>query len=161
MTTTNGTRAILASLEAERVLIGAFVNRGRLAESLAIGAGLLHIVCAGTEGEVSWEDTLLAGALAARLEREGWELANDSGRIAAELWLGAEHRIQKRQGEGLADELARGKGGRRVRQIGLERDIQAAAAVDQFGLLVEVRRDPLRIVIAGQGGDPIHAARGV
>ena len=38
MTTTNGTRAILASLDADRVLVAAFVNLARDGRSAAVNA---------------------------------------------------------------------------------------------------------------------------
>ena len=62
MTTTNGTRAILASLDAERVLVAAFSNFGMTVQWLHAEDRDIHIVCAGTEGEISFEDALLAGA---------------------------------------------------------------------------------------------------
>ena len=61
LTTTNGTRALLRAAEAERVLVAAFVNYSAVCEQLRQDARPVHIVCAGTEGEVSLEDTLLAG----------------------------------------------------------------------------------------------------
>ncbi len=61
MSTTNGTRAILASLEAERVLIGAFVNLEAVGFALQDETRPVHLICAGTEGLVSFEDALAAG----------------------------------------------------------------------------------------------------
>src|SRR4051794_31619088 len=53
MTTTNGTRAILASLEAERVLVAGFVNLRATVDALSVNvlkvhALPMHIICAGT-----------------------------------------------------------------------------------------------------------------
>ena len=65
MTTTNGTRAILASLEAERVYIAGFANLRATTDEIVgpvpqEGSGRpVHIVCAGTEGQISLEDTLV------------------------------------------------------------------------------------------------------
>ena len=61
MTTTNGTRAILASLDADRVLVAGFVNRQATIEALKADGRPIHLVCAGTDGHVSLEDTMLAG----------------------------------------------------------------------------------------------------
>src|SRR5262245_43955394 len=63
LTTTNGTRALLKATEAERVLVAGFVNYSAVCEQLRHDGRPVHIVCAGTEGEVTLEDTLLAGAL--------------------------------------------------------------------------------------------------
>lgn len=152
MTTTNGTRAILASRDAERVLIAAFGNLGAVADELTRTAGgrPIHLVCAGTEGFISLEDSLLAGALTCRLldcsvargavEEESF--GNDAAVISALQWLGAE---SQRESVPLSRLLAVGRGGHNVRRIGLEPDIEAAAQVDRFAILGELRRDPLRI----------------
>src|SRR3954469_17118877 len=58
LTTTNGTRALLRAAEGERVLVGAFVNYSAVCEQLRADGRPVHIVCAGTDGEVSLEDTL-------------------------------------------------------------------------------------------------------
>src|SRR5438132_2277143 len=63
LTTSNGTRALLRAAEAERTILAAFVNYSSVCEQLRHEARPIHIICAGTEGEVSLEDTLLAGAL--------------------------------------------------------------------------------------------------
>ena len=100
MTTTNGTRAILACGEASRVLIASFANLAATCGFLrrlggGVGQGNVAVVCAGTEGEISHEDTLLAGAIVADLIRNGQgdgiiTLGNDSARIALSHWSQAE-----------------------------------------------------------------------
>lgn len=145
MTTTNGTRAILASREADQVLIGAFANLGAVRHALTRAGRNAHIVCAGTDGLVSFEDTLLAGALADELERAGWSLGNDPARIAARAWA-------SRRGEDLRSVLATGRGGLRVTELGLEKDIAAAARVDTFEVVPECAGDPPRIAGAGATG---------
>jgi 2-phosphosulfolactate phosphatase len=57
LTTTNGTRALVRAAEAERVLVAAFVNYSAVCEQLRQDARPLHMVCAGTEGDVALEDT--------------------------------------------------------------------------------------------------------
>ena len=59
MTTTNGTRAILASLDAERVYIASFGNLRATSAELSVQflkkdhQHPVHIVCAGTDGHIS------------------------------------------------------------------------------------------------------------
>ncbi len=146
MTTSNGTRAILASLPAERVLIASFGNRAAVLAALRRESRPIHVVCSGTEGEISLEDTLLAGALVDGL-RSGDQGLDDPALIARSSW-----RSLRRDDEGpssLVSALKRGKGGRRVLAIGLEADVLAAARIDHHGpLLPEVLRDPVRIVRA-------------
>ena len=73
MTTTNGTRAILASLEAERVYIASFTNLRATSDEISVQflkkdhGHAVHIICAGTEGHISLEDSLLAGALTSQI----------------------------------------------------------------------------------------------
>src|SRR4051812_5947941 len=64
MTTTNGTRAVLASLDAERVVIGAFPNFAATALLVHADRRPIHVVCSGTDRCISYEDSLLAGAFA-------------------------------------------------------------------------------------------------
>jgi 2-phosphosulfolactate phosphatase len=154
MTTTNGTRAILASLDADEVLIAAFPNFGVTMQRLHADDRPIHVVCAGTEGLISYEDTLLAGALARHLRDLGGVLSNDEAEIVAGLWSRVEDVIWVKSGDRSLEKtplvryLVRGRGGRRVMELGLSADIEAAAQFNSPGhhLTAELRRDPLRIV---------------
>ncbi|HXG13082.1 MAG TPA: 2-phosphosulfolactate phosphatase [Gemmataceae bacterium] len=143
LTTTNGTHALLRAAEADRVLLAAFVNYSAVCEQLRQETRPIHIVCAGTEGEVALEDTLLAGALVDDLSEAGELRLNDSARLA---WDCFEHHGRVLQG---ALEVSRG--GAILRGLGYIEDIQAAAQVDQFTLVPELRRDPLRIEVGAAG----------
>ena len=156
MTTTNGTRAILASLEAERVYIASFANLRATSDELAVQflkkdhGHPIHIVCAGTEGFVSLEDSLLAGAIARNLTEttllnlgQGSRTGNDEALIVLSQWLGAAHAFRERP---LWDLLKLSRGGQNVTRIGLEKDIKVAAEVDRYPIIAELTRDPLRIV---------------
>ncbi len=152
MTTTNGTKAILATRDSSRVLVTSFANLDVTCESARRdGPAAIHVVCAGTEGEISHEDTLLAGAIVANLSKptvDGSEfsLGNDSARIALAHWSLAEQEM--RQGRSLESILASGRGGTRVRAIGLAADIAEAARMNHLPVVAELRHDPLRIVSA-------------
>src|SRR5262245_38314927 len=63
LTTTNGTRALLRCAPAARTLVAAFVNYSAVCEQLKAESRPVHVVCAGTDGDVALEDSLLAGAL--------------------------------------------------------------------------------------------------
>ena len=166
MTTTNGTKAILASLAADRVLVAGFVNRKATIEALIADGRPVHIVCSGTDGQVSLEDTMLAGAIAQELDARAWEdagglpgaatreadvpgdtvLANDPAEIAAAMWRETDDIVG--EGYSLADALRDGRGGRRVMELGQDKDIEDAARLDRFPFAAELLRDPLRIVPA-------------
>ena len=74
----------------------------------------------------------------------GLEPANDEARIASSLWVDSEVRIEV--DTPLAVILGEGRGGRRVREIGLEDDLADAAERDEYDFVAELRRDPTRIV---------------
>ena len=156
MTTTNGTRAILASLEADRVYIASFANLRAISQEISVQllkkdhGRSVHVVCAGTEGFISLEDSLLAGALvrdAAQVTDntppDNTLLGNDEALVVAYQWLAAARGLQERP---LSLLLSLGRGGQNVQRIGLSEDIAAAAQVNRFELVAELSRDPLRIV---------------
>jgi 2-phosphosulfolactate phosphatase len=138
LTTTNGTRALLRAAEAERVLVAAFVNYSAVCEQLRADARPVHIVCSGTEGEVSLEDTLLAGAFVDFLCEAGNEVKlNDAARLAWDCF--------ENHGRVLDGALAVGAGGERLRSLGYDADIRDAAHVDRFAIAPELDRDTLSV----------------
>ena len=151
MTTTNGTRAILASLDADRVFIAAFTNQMATAASLQDADQPMHIICSGTDGRISFEDSILAGALACDLQvsrRPGIAprpFGNDEAEVVSRLWATIPLGEQGDDAE-LAAVLGQGKGGRRVQEIGLAEDIRECALLDRFPLVAELQREPLRVV---------------
>ncbi len=85
VSTTNGTRTILASLDAKEILIGAFLNLNATAEYLATKNSDLVIHCAGWKGTVNIEDSLYAGALINAL-KDSHEFEGDPALLAHELF---------------------------------------------------------------------------
>ena len=65
--TTNGTTAIEQARAARHLLIGSFLNAGRVVDFLENAGCDATIVCAGTRNRVSLEDTLCAGLMLYRL----------------------------------------------------------------------------------------------
>ncbi len=83
LNTTNGTGAIVASGACEHLVIGSFLNAGRVI-AFAEEAGLdVALVCAGSRSRVALEDTLCAGMILHRLWN-GQEpgLVSDAAHIA-------------------------------------------------------------------------------
>lgn len=159
MTTTNGTRALMASASAGLVYTLSFGNILRVYQTLAeTGAEStrrsIHLVCSGTDGQVSWEDSLAAGMLANALASAGIEPGNDATRIAISLyenelwWLDIEAAGPQ---PGLVRVLKQGRGGRRVCEIGLEKDIREVARVNDFDVLPQLIPGPWRVVAAKLG----------
>jgi 2-phosphosulfolactate phosphatase len=166
MTTTNGTRAILSSLEADRVYIAAFVNLDAVVNEISVQflkrdhARSIHMVCAGTEGYVSLEDSLLAGALTAKItellspeDALADHIGNDEGLLMLSAWRDIEkHLIFRPLTRVLANVrplsrlLSQGRGGQNVERIGMAQDIDDCCEMNRFNVVGELVRDPLRIV---------------
>jgi len=143
LTTTNGTRALLRAAPAARTLVAGFVNYSAVCEQLAVEKRPIDIVCAGYQGEVALDDALLAGALVEYLCEHQAVALNDAARLA---WDCFEH-----HGRVLDGALEISTGGVHLRSLGYDEDIRAAARVDQFALVPELRRDPLRVEIGAVG----------
>jgi 2-phosphosulfolactate phosphatase len=143
LTTSNGTAALLKAAAAERVLVAGFVNFSAVCEQLACQARPVHVVCAGDGGEPALEDALLAGALVEFLSQAGTIRLNDGARLA---WDSFTH-----HGRVLDGALEVSTGGARLRALGYDEDIRAAARVDQFTLVPQLRRDPTRVEIGAVG----------
>jgi 2-phosphosulfolactate phosphatase len=143
LTTTNGTRALLRAAEAERTLIAGFVNFSAVCEQLRQDARPVHILCAGTDGAITLEDTLLAGAIVDYLCDAGEVCLNDGARLAWDCY--------ETHGRVLLGALEISQGGANLRDLGYDDDIRAAAQIDQFALVPELRRDPLRVEVGAVG----------
>jgi 2-phosphosulfolactate phosphatase len=150
-TTTNGTRAMRRCRQAARVLIASFVNATAICGQL-LTQKEIHIICAGTRGQYSRDDILMAGLLVERLERTGsgrYEM-NVQALTAKENWtssfaipyvIGAE----PMDPEVLAAELRRSEAGRALTAIGQEQDILLASLVDCISLVPVLDTKAMRI----------------
>jgi 2-phosphosulfolactate phosphatase len=154
-TTTNGTRAMNRCRAAARVLIGAFVNLSAVCETIQTArsnpAKSIHMLCAGTRGRITREDVLFAGAVIDVLLRGGTvdETAqNDQARIARAAWREATGGEAPPSMEMLAAELRRTQGGRNLKAIHLERDIDDAARLDSLHIVPELNLAAWRIAPA-------------
>jgi len=63
MTTTNGTRAIKSATGSSKIILAALINSGIVAEYIKSLEMDVVIICSGTEGNFTMEDTYTAGAL--------------------------------------------------------------------------------------------------
>ena len=136
-TTTNGTRALLQSQQANVVLIGAFVNLIAVAERVEAETGDVAIVCAGTNDAVTGEDVLFAGALARKLESAGMHLT-DSALIAATHWSSTICETPD-----LFEALCQTQGGRNLVGLGFDSDISLCADVDSLNVVPQLAPDGL------------------
>lgn len=140
MSTTNGTRAILAARGAGAVFTGALVNASAVADALAAANRDVTLLCAGTNGQVAAEDLIGAGAvLHALAHRRDLTLASDAALIARQLFAAARTDLRA----ALAETL----GGRNVLAAGLAPDIDFAARLDAL--------DAVGVVGFGESGPPV------
>ncbi len=147
LTTTNGTKTLLECAGAEQVLIGSFVNLSALCSLLAERQNV-DLVCAGTDGHVTREDVLLAGAVVDRLAFDDsgaapvWEL-NAEALAAHDVWLA----VATGAADGLllarlVDAMRASRGGENLIALNMAADIERAARIDRFSLVP--RFDPSR-----------------
>lgn len=136
LSTTNGTRAILAARSAGSLFCGAIVNATAVARA-AVAAGRSEVVllCSGTDGELSLEDTVGAGAIIdGILSQLPSARLTDGAAIAHRLFLASR--------QSLRDTLASSQGGRNVVAAGLEPDIDFAARLDALDIVGQITAQP-------------------
>lgn len=134
LTTTNGTKALLHARGAGEILVGAFANLSSVCAHLA-GRSRVEILCAGTDGQITREDTLVAGAMVGRLAAgEAGEL-NDQAEVARDAWLEVASGDDALRPYRVWQALRASRGGRNLVALGMERDIELAAQIDTSRLL--------------------------
>ena len=104
LTTTNGTRAIVAAAaRCERVLVASLLNLAAVVEAARAAGEDAVVVCAGVQGEPALDDAYVAGRIVQEL---GWE-RTDAAEAAARLvgtWSGAEEAFRaSRSGRNLLE----------------------------------------------------------
>lgn len=133
-TTTNGTRALLHCAAGRVVLLAAFVNLAAVVRTLHSAVDV-DIVCAGTDGEITEEDTLLAGAIVNQLHPEHHTAVNDAARWAWQQWHELLDRFGVVEQVKLWDALRNSRGGRNLVELGFDSDIEDAAMIDEFQIV--------------------------
>jgi 2-phosphosulfolactate phosphatase len=113
LTTTNGTRLLLAAAERrDLVLVGSLLNLGAVAgAATAQGVSDVAILCAGVKGELAMDDAYCAGRIALELGGEPADSAAAAIRLArsfasAEEGLSASQSARNLQASGLGDDIA-------------------------------------------------------
>ena len=140
ITTTNGTAALAACRGAREILVGALVNRSAVAAAVrrlaaaAADGGAVHLVCAGTDGEVTAEDVLAAGAILDAAQRDDPAADTDGpARAALDAFRRAVQTADPRAA--LVAEFRRAPGGANLVALGMEADLPACAALDAIAVV--------------------------
>lgn len=137
-TTTNGTKAILSCRGT--AILAAFVNAEAVVQRLLRDdRDTISIVCAGTDGQYTEEDLLLAGLLTDRLTLrvKGFAL-NVQAEVAREQW-------RQQRSRPLVDLLKESRGGQNLRRVKLTKDIVDAAKLDSIDAVPEFRVGEIKL----------------
>ncbi|MDR2440340.1 MAG: 2-phosphosulfolactate phosphatase [Planctomycetaceae bacterium] len=142
LTTTNGTVAIHAARNARCLYIAGLVNAQAVVERLK-NEEKIAIFCAGTDGEITEEDLLLAGCLVSRLSRSSQQNQcqwNHHAETAKQLW---ENQFFIDNNEFVSESkliefLRQSCGGKNLVALKLDEDITAAAKIDSINLVPEI-----------------------
>ena len=142
-TTTNGTKALAHAQLGSRVLVGAAVNRQALVDEIA-SAPRIDILCAGTNGQVSRDDLLAAGAicheLLSRTSALTWE-SNQWAEAVLREWqelLTTAKAMGRTVNEQFAIELRATQGGKGLLALGYDADLVLCAQLDTLDVIPEM-----------------------
>jgi 2-phosphosulfolactate phosphatase len=139
MSTTNGTRAFLATEHAERVMAASFLNLSAVVRALE-GARNLVLVCAGRQNRFSMDDALCAGLLLRGLAGNSGlaqGMVNDAGRAVLDM---AERYTPD-------EEFLRSTaGGRALEGIGMDGDLAFCAELDRHSIVPEMTERRIGLV---------------
>ncbi len=163
MTTTNGTKTILRAATAVDcthkgdILLASFVNADAVVQRIReCHYENIAILCAGTGGEYTEEDLLLAGCLVERICYENWKSGlertscqkNIQAEEVLERWCSFLLKMKFLQSDEekesfsnliLANELLESHGGRNLLKIHLKKDIIDSAQLDCIPIVPEYK----------------------
>ncbi|SHH45766.1 2-phosphosulfolactate phosphatase [Thermosipho atlanticus] len=111
ITTSNGTKTVeKARKYSSKILVGAFLNLDSIFDYIKDDENIV-IWCAGNNGEISYEDTLFAGALVKKLYEYGRKDLSDSSLVSMDFWSGSRLDFK-------------GKHAEKLIQAGFEKDVE-------------------------------------
>lgn len=140
-TTTNGTNALARAAQADQLFIGTFNNLTAIVQQLLgdnktnsnQNNNTVHLVCAGTDGKITGEDILFAGAVIEQLFNTNPDTIqqDDSTRLAHRFFKTATAATNHLQ-QTIHHELQKTLGGRNLINSKMNADIERAAEIDRF-----------------------------
>lgn len=163
LATTNGTVAMEHCRTAKRILIGAMLNIGAVAAEISLDEAVT-VMCSGTDGYITSEDVLFAGAMVERILATSSPTANqqngtatalqaqhhqltDHAAIALGHWQTTQRAVES--GTELADFFRTARGGINLVKIGLDADIVFASQIDSVPIVPELDVPNWSIRMAG------------
>jgi len=136
MTTTNGTKAIHLSSNAERIYIGSFLNLQAVADRIIKENKSVVVVCSGWKDKFNLEDTLFAGALAALVENE-FDMNDDATIAAKTIWD-----VQKND---LFSFIKKASHAQRFERLGIDKDIEFCLQQNIYNFVPEVADGMIKV----------------
>ena len=128
MTTTNGTRALVASRRGAQIFIGSFLNLSALAQRLLEAARDVLIACAGEKDLFCLEDTVCGGAIIERLEETGLSISKSDAASAAKV-------LYEQCESDVYGALCNCEWGQYLEGLGLGKDVRICAQIDSSRLV--------------------------
>jgi 2-phosphosulfolactate phosphatase len=131
LTTTNGTRALLAVQGARDVVVASYVNLTAVCAMLRAalrGGADVTIVCAGQDRQFGLEDAACAGRYVYLITRRLEQAEVNDAALAASL-------IDRKYGDNLMRLFHTAAHGRALAAAGFEEDLTACAAVDSYPVI--------------------------
>lgn len=115
LTTTNGTHAISQAKNADKIVVGSFLNLDAISTWLSNENSNVLLLCSGWKNKFNLEDTLFAGAVVNQL-RDKVDNFCDAAIAAEDLYLKAK--------DGLREYLYKSSHSQRLKELNIEDDIQ-------------------------------------
>jgi 2-phosphosulfolactate phosphatase len=131
LTTTNGTRALLAVQGARDVVVASYVNLTAVCAMLRAalrGGSDVTIVCAGQDRQFALEDAACAGRYVYQISKRLPAVESNDAALAASL-------IDRKYGDNLMRLFQTAAHGRALAAAGIEEDLTACAAVDSYPVI--------------------------
>lgn len=130
LTTSNGTKCLNMSHNADLVLVGSFLNLSSVCNKLFETHKDCILFCAGWKGHFNIEDTLFAGAVIEKLHYH-FNFNNDAAFAARQLFVNAE--------EHLLDVISHSNHYQRLASYGVLEDIEYCMQQDLFHSVPELK----------------------
>ena len=135
LTTSNGTNALKKAEKADNVFVASFANCNAIARKLDDFHSNIAIVCAGTLGTPSLEDTLAAGKLINELKSINNYTLNDYAYLA----LGS---YQRYQGE-ILETILKSRNGLRLQILNKMEDLKYCASENITDIIPEYTQNKI------------------
>ena len=136
MSTTNGTKAVENSLSAEKIIICSFLNIKSVSEKLLEYKKDVVIVCAGTNGKFSLDDTLCAGLIIKEMQKHTEIQMNDV--LLAAVRISESH-------ENIKDILKGSTHYERLLSLGFEKDMEHIFSLNKYSIVPEYKNGYISI----------------